>query len=267
DAFPNIVFFIVLCLTDIPLTMAPNSYDDQYIGCPSTMEDKLMDPTKNEFAPGKKYTYIWENAVSFWNQSKGSVLLPENFKKVYGVALLAYTAVAICGKSTTSYEKDFHFKSFDFLVTKAIEVLKASQTGCYDVYRGVSNLRFTVPDPNKPVRFGHFTSSSLSKEVAEYFGTDTFFTIKTCYGAKIIDFSYFPSEEEVLIPPYETFKVVGVKEVGGKTQITLHSDSKSSNFNCGSKRAESFHVAPGSLFLGLFGMLIQKITLDRTHPL
>uniref|UniRef100_A0A803TKQ6 NAD(P)(+)--arginine ADP-ribosyltransferase n=1 Tax=Anolis carolinensis TaxID=28377 RepID=A0A803TKQ6_ANOCA len=228
---PLLTFLVlVLCLTDIPLTMAPNSYDDQYIGCPSTMEDKLMDPTKNEFAPGKKYTYIWENAVSFWNQSKGSVLL--NLYPDFNAA------VRTGGKSTTSYEKDFHFKSFDFLVTKAIEVLKASQTGCYDVYRGVSNLRFTVPDPNKPVRFGHFTSSSLSKEVAEYFGTDTFFTIKTCYGAKIIDFSYFPSEEEVLIPPYETFKVVGVKEVGGKTQITLHSDSKSSNFNCGSKRGK-----------------------------
>ncbi|XP_067326554.1 NAD(P)(+)--arginine ADP-ribosyltransferase 2-like [Anolis sagrei] len=234
----------VSCLTDVELTMVPNSYDDQYMSCSATMENKLMDPTTDGFQ--QKYDFVWKNATNTWNNIKGSLQLPYDFKEEYGIAVVAYTAcsklylnfgpaVREGGKSSADYEKYFNFKSFHFLLTRASQVLKASQAGCYNVYRGIKNIRFTVPDRNTLVRFGQFTSSSLSRQAAKKFGDDTFFTIRTCLGNDIIKFSYFPEQQEILIPPYETFKVVDVKNVGGKTEITLQNDGRSSNFNCGSK--------------------------------
>nr|XP_008121371.1 PREDICTED: NAD(P)(+)--arginine ADP-ribosyltransferase 2-like [Anolis carolinensis] len=237
----------VLCdLEEIPLTMAPDSYDDQYIGCPSTMENKLMDLTTDGFKA--KYDFIWKNATNYWNKIQGSLQLPNGFKDEYGIALVAYsacsklyldfnTAVREGGKSSTNYENYFHFKSFHFLLTKAVQALKTSQPDCYYVYRGIKKIRFTVPDENNPVRFGQFSSSSLSEKVARDIGEDTLFTIETCLGVQISDFSYFPHQQEILIPPYETFMFIKGQN-NDKSQINLIRNYESSNFNCQSKRGK-----------------------------
>ncbi|XP_067326687.1 erythroblast NAD(P)(+)--arginine ADP-ribosyltransferase-like [Anolis sagrei] len=227
-------------LKDVPLTMAPDSYDDQYSGCSSAVENKLMDTSTDGF--NTTYHSVWENAANHWKKIKGSFTLPSGFKDDYGIAIIAYTNVRydlytkfnieiLTGGQ--SYKSSFHFKSFHFLLTKAIKALKTTQPGCYDVFRGVEGVRFAVSDPNNLVRFGQFASSSLSETVAKGFGQDTFFTIKTCHGAKISNFSIFPEQEEVLIPPYEMFMFVESKD---ETQITLHSLCNMSNFNCQSKR-------------------------------
>ncbi|XP_062813934.1 GPI-linked NAD(P)(+)--arginine ADP-ribosyltransferase 1-like [Anolis carolinensis] len=245
--------------------MAPNSYDDQYEKCPSEMENKLMNLTTDGFK--ERYNITWENATNRWIKIEGSLKsLPNDFKDKYGIALIAYTAnnslyedfgpaVREGGRSSEHYEKCFTFKSFHFLLTRASQVLKGSKEPCYDVYRGTRDKRFTVSDINARVRFGQFTSSSLSQQAAQKFGEDTFFRIKTCLGNNIIKFSYFPEQQEILIPPYEVFKVKDVTNVSGKTQIELESDGKHSNFNCGSKRgktpiwADNLDPAASALFL------------------
>nr|XP_060639381.1 GPI-linked NAD(P)(+)--arginine ADP-ribosyltransferase 1-like [Anolis sagrei ordinatus] len=237
---------MVLCLKTVPLNMAPNSFDDQYNDCDPEMEKTLMDPTQSDFASQQEFVNIWKRSLSRWKQVQGSPNVPRNFGESCGVAIAAYTdggplykrfneAVREGGKSTDQYRHSFPFKSFHFLLTKAHQALKAS---CRIVYRGVRNLRFNVSDPRKPIRFGQFASSSLKKEVAEGYGKDTFFTIQTCLGVDISHFSFHPYQEEVLIPPYEVFRVMSIREKGA--HIELKANGKHSNFNCGLKSGKSW---------------------------
>ncbi|XP_062977796.1 GPI-linked NAD(P)(+)--arginine ADP-ribosyltransferase 1-like [Elgaria multicarinata webbii] len=239
----------VFCLKNIPLSMVPNSFDDQYNGCMSAVETGLKDPTHTDFASKADYIAIWEKATSRWDEKKSSLLtLPSNFTPEHGIAVMAYTfngslcrdfseAVREGGESSKYYHNYFNFKSFHFLLTKALQFLRTSQTACYIVYRGIRGINFTVSDLQQPVRFGQFASSSLRKSVAQGFGNDTFFTIKTCLGVNIMGFSFHPEQKEILIPPYETFKVISSRKEKNTTYIELQSYGNYSNFNCGYKSA------------------------------
>ncbi|XP_067326556.1 GPI-linked NAD(P)(+)--arginine ADP-ribosyltransferase 1-like [Anolis sagrei] len=255
--------------------MAPNSFDDQYNDCDHDMEKTLMDPTQSDFASQQEFVNIWNLLRSRWKQTQGSPNVSRNFGESYAVAITAYTsrgalyrkfneAVREGGESTDQYHHSFPFKSFHFLLTKAHQALKSS---CRTVYRGIKDLRFNVSDPRKPIRFGQFASSSLKKEVAERYGKDTFFTIQTCLGVNISHFSFHPYQEEVLIPPYEVFRVVSIREKGA--HIELKANGTHSNFNCGLKSG----AAPSALTPGLptslllWGSLLFSGTLHSTGTL
>ncbi|XP_030634885.1 ecto-ADP-ribosyltransferase 5-like [Chanos chanos] len=61
------------------------------------------------------------------------------------------------------------------------------------------------------VRFGRFASSSWDANANVKFGDKTCFIIHTKFGANISKFSVYKQEKEVLIPPYETFRVISVQ--------------------------------------------------------
>ncbi|XP_015272145.1 PREDICTED: erythroblast NAD(P)(+)--arginine ADP-ribosyltransferase-like, partial [Gekko japonicus] len=226
-------------MQDSTLDMATSSFDDQYNGCVDEMEDKVGELQRTEFA-NKTYANIWDRATAEWNEQK-----PAGLKREYGIAVVAYTeskgslfrdlndALRKAGKSKDYYLKDFKLKSFHYLLTRALQVLWTNSNGeCYTTYRGVNGIRF-ITERSKEVRFGCFASSSLNKYIATGFGDDTFFTIKTCHGTYIKEFSIYPGEEEVLIPPYELFRVEDfVKTPSGKIRISLTSVGKFSKYNC-----------------------------------
>ncbi|XP_042314055.1 GPI-linked NAD(P)(+)--arginine ADP-ribosyltransferase 1 [Sceloporus undulatus] len=227
-----------------PLDMAATSFDDQYKGCAAQMESELKDLNLTEFATNRLYAEAWAEAESKWKERKASLPeLPLGMKPEYAIALLAYTAqghfhrdfnaaVREAGRTRDAYLTNFHFKTFHFLLTRALQALSAtSSPRCQKVYRGVRSVRF-ISERLRPVRFGRFTSSSLKNESALQFGTDTFFTIQTCYGVNIKNFSFFPGEEEVLIPPFETFKVANFTKAPQTTFIHLLSLEDSSLHNC-----------------------------------
>ncbi|KAM7037131.1 erythroblast NAD(P)(+)--arginine ADP-ribosyltransferase-like [Passerculus sandwichensis] len=105
---------------------------------------------------------------------------------------------------------------------------------CHRAFRGVRGVRFSARRGDT-VRFGHFASASLRNESSWGFGTDAAFQVLTCHGAAIREFSFFPHEEEVLIPPFETFEVTDVTNVtegGDRVRIQLRSTGTFSNYNC-----------------------------------
>ncbi|KAM6450318.1 GPI-linked NAD(P)(+)--arginine ADP-ribosyltransferase 1-like isoform 1-T1 [Liasis olivaceus] len=251
--------FQVFCRLDIPLTMFDDSVDDQYTDCGPTTEVKVQEP--GNIPLGKKYNETWEKARRHW-ASLGQVA--SDLSPIYGTAVVAYTvgdtfysdfnnAVREAGKSPSSYH-DFTFKDVHFLLTKAVQARKPKH-GCHQVFRGIRNIHFNVSD--KVVRFGQFASSSLEKTVAQKYGEDSFFIIKTCFGAQIDDISFHPEEREVLIPPYETFNVTSHSESKRGVVITLESRGIFSHFNCGVKNAAglSFLTPVGVPFL-LWGLLL-----------
>ncbi|XP_053120709.1 erythroblast NAD(P)(+)--arginine ADP-ribosyltransferase-like [Hemicordylus capensis] len=231
----------VSCFTEISLDMAPNSVDDQYEGCADGA--RLEDPIYTDFANNETYAKIWQDAKSNLSHM-AHPSLPSDFKPEYGIAILTYTdnqvyevfneAVRNGGQSQQYYYSNFTFKSFHFLLTRALQVLKkTTKPECYTVYRGVRDIRFTVSKSQKIVRLGQFSSSSLTRKSALRFGNDTFFTIYTCLGVSIENLSLHPEQEEILIPPYETFTVINSTE----KFIALHHKGSHSNFNCGCKSA------------------------------
>ncbi|XP_030055682.1 GPI-linked NAD(P)(+)--arginine ADP-ribosyltransferase 1 [Microcaecilia unicolor] len=228
---------------DSTLDIALTSFDDQYVGCTDVMEAELAWLNQTEYTTNRDYAEAWEAARSNWEGRKKNVPLPRGFKDEHAIAILAYTtngplhkvfneAVREAGRSRGYYLKNFKFKTLHFLLTKALQILdKETTPKCHRVYRGIRGIRFKSEE-KKAIRFGQFASSSLSNANAQQFGNDTLFNIETCYGVNIKNFSFFPLEQEVLIPPFEMFKVTNFTKVQDKTVINLHSWNTSSNYNC-----------------------------------
>ncbi|XP_058627589.1 GPI-linked NAD(P)(+)--arginine ADP-ribosyltransferase 1-like [Onychostoma macrolepis] len=225
-----------------PLDMAQNSVDDQYEGCREKMSDLVETKyMKQEMSnPKSKFAIAWK--------------LAENNYKPPGDSLTKNHSIAIYVYTNSGFEvykefneadrndkkryknKTFKWYSLHFLLTDAIQILKKTQNKCYSTYRG-TNVKFKQNVRNKKVRFGSFTSSSINHNRTKFFGNVSCFEINTCEGAEVTKYSKLPQEKEVLIPPYETFKVTAVKKRGQQdlwcdTVYTLKSSGKRSDLNC-----------------------------------
>ncbi|XP_051569481.1 ecto-ADP-ribosyltransferase 5-like [Myxocyprinus asiaticus] len=192
------------------LDLVPNSVDDIYGHCMKTME-KLVEKTilEKEKKESPNLAKAWEK----FNMVKKTYKLPRNLLG----AIYVYTSDYVyrdfnnavrTGKQLYK-DKKFQWYSLYFLLTKAIQFLKKRQNKCFKTYRGTS-VEFNTNVLNKEFRFGSFASSSQVQKVAQRFGTKSCFEIITCHGADLTQFSAIPGEKEVLIPPYETFKVTEV---------------------------------------------------------
>uniref|UniRef100_A0A493TRX5 NAD(P)(+)--arginine ADP-ribosyltransferase n=1 Tax=Anas platyrhynchos platyrhynchos TaxID=8840 RepID=A0A493TRX5_ANAPP len=218
----------VRAITEKVMDMAWDSFDDQYQDCSRMMEEKLktVNPAKH-----------WQKQ---WGNSNRPQVLPQE----QAVAVLAYTdkgdlskqlnkAMLEGGRSHEHYLESFPFKTLHFLLSEALHTLRKTQSPkCNSVYRGINGIRF-MAHRHQTVRFGHFASASFNKNIAaQKFGQDTLFFVNTCYGVSISSFSFRPEQEEVLIPPYEVFKVTNVIHHTDGTHIHLDSHSTYSNYKC-----------------------------------
>ncbi|NXJ26936.1 NRT2 ribosyltransferase, partial [Dicrurus megarhynchus] len=227
----------------VPLDTAPDSFDDQYRGCGPAMTAALPALDRSEFQQNPLLAQGWAKATAEW-QSRGSRVSPLS-SPAQAIALMAYTmedlykefnaATRKAGSSHQEYRDKFHFKTLHFLLTDALERLRdvrgQSSEQCPCVVRRVDGSQFKAQLGNT-VRFGQFASTFLCSNGPPDFGTGTVFQVYTCHGVNIRDFSFDPSEKEVLIPPFETFVVTEVTREGDRTRIQLRSAGTHSNHNC-----------------------------------
>uniref|UniRef100_A0A673NKX5 NAD(P)(+)--arginine ADP-ribosyltransferase n=1 Tax=Sinocyclocheilus rhinocerous TaxID=307959 RepID=A0A673NKX5_9TELE len=169
-----------------PLDMALNSVDDQY----DCWKEMFLNELNLDYQEGEK------------NAKKPE----DNLKNIHSVSIYMYT-----NNNSDVYRNFNNAYSLHFLLTDATKILKKTQNKCYLTYRGTP-VEFDNDVLNKEIRLGSFTSSSLNRKVAQHFGTRSCFEIETCEGADVIKYSKYPEQKEVLIPPYETFKVSAVKK-------------------------------------------------------
>uniref|UniRef100_A0A8C2HVF8 NAD(P)(+)--arginine ADP-ribosyltransferase n=1 Tax=Cyprinus carpio TaxID=7962 RepID=A0A8C2HVF8_CYPCA len=225
-----------------PLNMALNSVDDQYKGC----TEKMADRVKTQYMK-QEMSNLESDFAYAWNDAEKKYMPPgDNLTKNHSIAIYVYTNSGFGvykefneadRKDKKEYKnKTYKWYSLHFLLTDAIQILKKKQKKCYSTYRG-TKLEFIQNVQNKKVRFGSFTSSSINRNKTKVFGNVSCFEIYTCEGAEVSKYSKLPREKEVLIPPYETFKVTAVKTKGQRgawcdTVYTLKSSGKRSDLNC-----------------------------------
>ncbi|XP_043084571.1 ecto-ADP-ribosyltransferase 5-like [Puntigrus tetrazona] len=223
-----------------PFNMALDSVDDQYDGCTEEMAHLVMtEYLEKELNNSAQFKAAWQEAES-------NVSVPEDgLTKNHLIAIYVYTDKEVYRdfNSAVRREKEnyknmtYPWYSLHFLLTEALQRLKRTQKGCKSTYRG-TDVEFDSQVLNTEVRFGSFASSSLNRSVAEGFGGVFCFEIYTCEGAEVANYSKFPDEDEVLIPPYETFKVSAVRnrtddiDLWCQTVFTLESSGKISDLNC-----------------------------------
>ncbi|XP_071274276.1 NAD(P)(+)--arginine ADP-ribosyltransferase 2-like [Agelaius tricolor] len=240
--------------TVVPLDMAWNSFDDQHPGCRHAMTELLPALNHFEFQQNPLFAQTWMLAAAEWWRrvhlasqpcsrlhphtadgatTRGSGRKPGRCRIC---ALQRSLQERLAGTHQLQWPQDetanFPFKTLHFMLTQALVTLRDTRgPRCHHVSLGVPGVRFEARCGDT-IRFGRFTSTSLHKQIAQQFGTDTMFQVQTCYGVDIQEFSSSPTEEEVLIPPLETFEVTGVTQEGERAVIQLRSRGTFSRYSC-----------------------------------
>ncbi|RXM37481.1 NAD(P)(+)--arginine ADP-ribosyltransferase 1 [Acipenser ruthenus] len=206
--------------------MAEDALDDQYRACRAEMLKKFnRDIILNELE-NRELHASWIEAEERMNhpEYKELSLLQATAIRVYTMdskhshSSKLNEAVRTGGK----YYDNFPFKAWHFHLTDALIKLRSKNPQTYVVYRGVSKIFTSTEDDI--VRFGYFASTSQNKSVAEGFRTEkggstkgTLFTITSYFGVSIEKYSNNTSQKEVLIPPFEIFRVTKVN--GNEIQL------------------------------------------------
>ncbi|XP_071000490.1 ecto-ADP-ribosyltransferase 5-like [Oncorhynchus clarkii lewisi] len=201
--------------SNYPLDMAPDSVDDSYKGCEEKMLRKVHDYyLPKERGENKDFNQAWTAAEDHYKE-KGK--LSKNYSLAIQVYVNATSNVYKSFNAATrtqkeSYKTTFKYHSLHFLLTNALRILNNNFGKCFirhfHTFRGTNVTFFS--DRKTTMRFGQFTSSSLDKKIAKGFGTKSCFEIATYFGAPLGKYSQLPHEKEVLIPPYEVFKITKV---------------------------------------------------------
>ncbi|XP_008495608.2 ecto-ADP-ribosyltransferase 4 [Calypte anna] len=244
------ISFQRLAVSHLMMDMALNSFDDQYLGCREEVMEELErgDYFQKEIAANEDYLNLWQKAQEAFLKSPVGLL--REMHESHAIVLMAYTmnsslhsqlnwATSRAGSSPEHYRHNFTFKYFHFYLTTAIQIMKQWQSSkenigkrkCYQVHRGVKDLYIKATVGSR-VRFGRFTSTSRLRNEAQKFGNETLFTVTTCLGAAVQGFSYYTSEKEILIPPYEIFLVKSFFQTQHGNRLHLHSVGNYSKYHC-----------------------------------
>ncbi len=222
-----------------PLDMALNSVDDQYEGCREDMANDVETKyLKNELNNSTDFKIAWKKAEEFVKKND------TDLKKNHLMAIYVYSDSIVFNhfNNNTRYGKEqyretrYKWYSLYFLLTEAIQILNTTQNTCYSTFRG-TKVKFNENVLNHEVRFGQFASSSLNINKTTTFGNVSCFEINTCEGVNVSKYSKLKLEKEVLIPPYEKFKVTDIKKKGQEgawcdTVFILESTGRKSDLNC-----------------------------------
>lgn len=214
----------------VPLDMAPNTVDDMYRGCKDEMEYRVKkEYLLNEKNRDKNFTLAWSEAEKYynkkWKRHKGkrpssSSLGKERVMAIYVYSLdkpRVYPGFNEAVRTQKSeYKTTFRYHSLHFYLTDALQTLntrKPEDERCLTGYRRAGSY-FRQDVLNKAVRFSSFTSSSMGWYPSSgRFGDKSCFEVLTCFGADVSLYSKLgESERELLIPPYEVFKVTRVEK-------------------------------------------------------
>ncbi|XP_014917221.1 ecto-ADP-ribosyltransferase 4 [Acinonyx jubatus] len=262
---------------NINFDLAPNSFDDQYQGCSQQVMEKLSqgDYFTKEIETHRNYYRVWSNAYLTWlNQEKD---LPKNINITHAVAISVYTsnnsirtdfirAMASATRTPRQYKHSFHFKYLHYYLTSAIqllrkEIVRKNNSLCYEVHHEMKGINLEAYR-GATIRFGQFLSTSLRKEDTQKSENQTLFTIFTCLGAPVEEVSV---KKEVLVPPYELFKVVNMSYNPRGNWLQLQSAGNQSTYNCQLLKASSKKYNPAPMVIASLSFLTSVVISSKSR--
>ncbi|KAM4584091.1 ecto-ADP-ribosyltransferase 4-like [Odontesthes bonariensis] len=223
-----------------PLNMAKDSVDDMYSGCGKKMEKIVKEKYfKNELS-NEVFRSAWEKAKNCANRNKKTNEDDKALTDYHKHAICVYTSGyrgfyekfnEAVRTNRTIYDTLFPYHSLHFWLTGAVQILKKR---CFTTYRR-TKAEF-IGKVKQIIRFGSFTSTSKLSNLTQ-FGEKTCFKIQTCSGAYLKEYPLLRDrEQEVLIPPYEQFKITkkckSRKILDCEMVYVLKSAGNKSNLNC-----------------------------------
>lgn len=197
----------------LPLDMATDSVDDMYDGCRSETASTIDLFGVFEWHFNRNFSFAWASA-----ERSAKKPAHRQLKEDHAVVLYMYTkekniqqvfnkAVRTGKHKYGKYGFMFHY--FYFYLTDAVQVLRHNQTSCRTTYHRTWK-RFNHNVINTNMRFGAFTWAASRKQSFAFNGNVSCFEIHSCFGADITYYSATNHMGQVLIPPYEVFKITDV---------------------------------------------------------
>ncbi|XP_070841690.1 T-cell ecto-ADP-ribosyltransferase 2-like [Chaetodon trifascialis] len=196
----------------LPLDMAIDSIDDMYDGCRHKAASVIDLFGVFEWHFNRNFSLAW---VSAERNAKKPV--HKNLQEDHATVMYMYTNMKYIQQDFNKAVKTgkhnysthgFRFHYFYFYLTDAIQVLRNNQTLCRTTYhRTRKEFDVTI---NTNMRFGAFTWVTLNKQSFGFNGNVSCFEIDSCFGADITYYSAINQTGQVLIPPYEVFKITHV---------------------------------------------------------
>ncbi|XP_077379714.1 ecto-ADP-ribosyltransferase 5-like isoform X2 [Festucalex cinctus] len=208
-----LVFVIIYLLPHSQHISAKNSTqacDSREDGCntkPIVLTDVLIVKT---MASDWNFSQAWSDA-----EQKARKPAHEYIEKQHAAAIYMYTKsllkhptnkLGISEYQVSNNETIYMDSKLYSFLSEAIQILKHSQVSCLKaIYRTQRHLHVDI---SKQVRFGSFTLVSDKKRLER---SSSCFEMNTCFGADISHYAALETNHQVLIPPYEVFKVTGVR--------------------------------------------------------
>lgn len=200
------------------------------------------------------------NLSQAWSDAEQRAAAPAHsyMEKQHSVAIYAFTqalrrpggtvpAAAEASEGQLSSETRSLFSHLG----DALRVLKHSQRLCQTTSYATdapSGLNLS----GKLLRFATFVLGSDGRD----FGGNTRFRVHTCFGADVTHYSALKQNSQVLIPPYEVFRVAGGPSGPGGAPVTYRLES---NLNCvydsRSGSLQQISVSPANLSWVVFGIM------------
>lgn len=181
----------------------------------------------------------WDTRTSFsqaWSDAEQKAREPahKHMEKHHSIAIYMYTNIMLqpvkrdletAHRSGKQLKQTFESHSLYFSLSEAIQILKHSQVTCLSTnYRTETLLNLNIS--NKQIRFSTFI---LGSDGWNFTMNASCFEVYTCFGAEITHYSALKQDSQVLIPPYEVFKVTDIETDTQRCKVVYRLKS---NLNC-----------------------------------
>ena len=195
--------------------METESIDDMYAGCRSEMLSFIDQLSVLEWHLNQQFSETWQ-IIEKHAKIPVHPRLRDDHTKVLYMYTFRYLKMfrdsfdqMVKGLKQGYSTYGFRFHYLYFYLTDAIQSLRGNQTWCRMTYLN-TNKHFTKGVINKEIRLGTFTLTASNKISHLSTGKVSCFEIYTCFGADISYYSAISENGQVLIPPYEVFKVTSI---------------------------------------------------------
>ncbi|XP_037618996.1 ecto-ADP-ribosyltransferase 4-like [Sebastes umbrosus] len=226
------------------------------------------DPTcrlKATVVTDKAIMQKWDASTNFsqaWSNAEQNAREPahEYMEKHHSTAIYMYSNIMLqpvkqdletAESNGKQLKETFEPRSLYSALSEAIQILKHSQVTCLSTYYRTETLLHPNIS-NKLIRFSTFV---LGSDGGNFTRNASCLEVYTCFGADVTRYSALKLNNQVLIPPYEVFKVTDTQTDTRRCKVIYRLRS---DLNCvydrESDKLHRIHVLPEDMFFLIFAI-------------